>query len=277
MAEGPDAFFLPVGGGRPGRRFCLYHPAMQSRVRGTVVYVHPLGEEMNKSRRMAAMQSRALANLGFSVLQIDLRGCGDNDEDFREASWRDWVEDVLLAIRWLQCRHDAPLWLWGLRSGCLVAAEASRDAGVECDFIFWQPALAGKSVLQQFLRLKLAGDMLGGGAKGMMEELRLRLASGQSVEVAGYTMSPELAIGLEQASLEPPKRALRLEWLELCGRASASFSPAATRTLALWYQSGRSVRSRMVEGPSFWQTSEIEVAPTLVAATCDALLDPVSA
>ncbi len=39
-----------------------------------VVHVHAFAEEMNKSRRMAAMQSRALAAAGFAVLQIDLLG-----------------------------------------------------------------------------------------------------------------------------------------------------------------------------------------------------------
>ena len=277
MTPAPEALFLPAGGGRPGRRFCLYHRAQQSQARGAVVYVHPLGEEMNKSRRMAAMQSRSLAEAGFSVLQIDLLGCGDSDGDFGEATWRDWVDDVSEAIRWLKCQHDLPLWMWGLRAGCLVAVEASRDAGVDCGFIFWQPTPTGKSVLQQFLRLRVAGDMLGGGSKGATEELRQQLASGQSVEVAGYTLSPDLASGLERASLDPPEPALRLVWLELSGRASASFSPAAKRTLALWDQSGRSVRSRMVDGPPFWQTSEIEVAPAVLAATRDALLEPLSA
>jgi len=33
---------------------------------------------MNKSRRMAALQARVFAAMGFGVLQIDLFGCGDS-------------------------------------------------------------------------------------------------------------------------------------------------------------------------------------------------------
>lgn len=45
--------------------------------RGSIVYIHPFAEEMNKSRRMAALQARALTLAGFAVLQLDLIGCGD--------------------------------------------------------------------------------------------------------------------------------------------------------------------------------------------------------
>ncbi len=74
-------------------------------MRGAVVYVHPFAEEMNKSRRMAALQSRALAAAGFAVLQIDLLGCGDSSGDFGDASWDEWIDDVLLAVRWLRGQH----------------------------------------------------------------------------------------------------------------------------------------------------------------------------
>ena len=81
----PKPFFLPSG---DGQRFCLYHPAVNAQgvaPLGHVVYVHPFGEEMNKSRRMATLQARALAQAGFSVLQVDLLGCGDSSGDFGDA------------------------------------------------------------------------------------------------------------------------------------------------------------------------------------------------
>src|SRR5687768_8838655 len=79
-----EAMFLSAPHG--GRRFCLLH--MPSRpARALVVYVHPFAEEMNKSRRMAALQARALAASGHAVLQIDLLGCGDSSGDFGDASW----------------------------------------------------------------------------------------------------------------------------------------------------------------------------------------------
>ncbi len=79
----PEAFFLPVANAQHSQRFCLFHPA-QGRASGApLLYLHPFAEEMNKSRRMAALQSRALAEHGYAVLQIDLLGCGDSSRRLR--------------------------------------------------------------------------------------------------------------------------------------------------------------------------------------------------
>ena len=195
MSTQPEAFFLPASLGRSGQRFCIFHAAQGPRPRGCILYIHPFAEEMNKSRRMAALQSRALAQAGYAVLQIDLLGCGDSSGDFGDASWQAWVDDVVRACQWLRTRCDAPLWLWGLRAGCLVAAQAARQLAEPCNFIFWAPTPVGKTVWQQFMRLKVAGDLLSGNAKGVMDGLHQQLAAGEAVEIAGYLVAPALARG----------------------------------------------------------------------------------
>lgn len=276
-----QAFFLPVDS---GQRFALFHPAAPGVVkRGQVLYIHPFAEEMNKSRRMAAMQARALAQVGFDVLQLDLLGCGDSSGDFGDATWVAWLHDLSEAYRWLRCQDDAaqtcvPLWLWGLRAGCLLAAEFARQLPEPCNFLFWQPALNGKILLQQFMRLKAAGDLASGNAKAVLEGLRSALAQGGSVEIAGYTLSADLARGLEQAILSPPPLTAsgaapgRVEWLELSTREDASLSPAATQSIAKWREAGYPVRGQIVQGPAFWQTTEIEDAPALITASLAAVV-----
>lgn len=275
----PEAFFLPVG---DGQRFCLLHPAQGAEVRGLVLYIHPFAEEMNKARRMAALQARALAQAGYTVLHVDLLGCGDSSGDFGDASWQHWVSDVVQGCHWLRSNtnlHGAaaaplPLWLWGLRAGCLLVVDAAKQLDEACNFLFWQPPAAGKTLLQQFLRLKVAGDMLGGQSKGVMDTMRQQLASGLPVEIAGYLLAPGLATGLEHATLAPPTRkpeTQRLEWFELSTREDASLSPVSTQAIAQWQQAGYSVGSHIVRGPAFWQTAEIEDAPALIAATTAAI------
>ena len=239
---------------------------------------------MNKARRMAALQARALAQAGYSVLQIDLLGCGDSSGDFGDATWQSWVDDVVHACHWLrdqgqlQGEQEAlPLWLWGLRAGCLVAVDAAKQLNEPCHFLFWQPPSAGKPLLQQFLRLKVAADMLGGQSKGVMEAMRQQLADGAGVEISGYLLSPGLAAGLESSTLAPPPHSAadperRVEWIELSTRDDASLSPVSTQTASRWQQAGFAVTSQVVKGPSFWQTTEIEDAPALVEATTAALM-----
>lgn len=268
-----ETFFLPAGGS--GQRYCVFHPALGPAAKGAIVFVHPFAEEMNKSRRMAALQSRAMSDAGYAVLRIDLLGCGDSSGDFGDASWQAWIDDVLLGCRWISERVTAPLWIWGLRAGCLLAAQAARLLPAPPHLLLWAPVISGKQGLQQFLRLKAAADLASGNAKEVLEQMRTDLAQGRPVEIAGYMLPAGIADGLVHASLEPPAqahRACRVEWLELTTRDDGVLSPVAIRTLAAWNAvDGVEARGHMAQGPAFWQTSEIEDAPALVAATMAAL------
>ena len=276
-----QAFFLGPPPGFDGQRFCLFHPAQGAVVRGAVLYVHPFAEEMNKSRRMAALQSRAFAAQGFAVLQLDLLGCGDSAGDFGDASWAAWVADVRHGVAWLAARIDAPLWLWGLRAGCLLATAAAADLNPVPNMLFWQPPSSGKLLLQQFLRLKLAADMLGGQTKGAMAALRSTLGEGGRVDVAGYSLTSALTDGLEQATLmpmfgptfTPAGPAPVVHWLELAAHdEGAVVPPASAKTIAAWRAAGAQVRDSVLAGPQFWQTAEIAEAPALLSASCAAML-----
>jgi exosortase A-associated hydrolase 2 len=264
----PEAFFLKAAN---GQRFCLYHAPAGTKTKGALIYLHPFAEEMNKSRRVAAMQSRLLAQHGYAVLQIDLHGCGDSSGDFGDATWQSWVKDVMEANAWLRERCDAPLWLWGLRAGCLLATDAAKQLNSPTNFLFWQPVTAGKLFLQQFLRLKVAGEMLDGKSKGVMAGLKHSLAGGEAVEIAGYSLSPALASGLETAELLPPLQPNKAIWFELSTRTDATLAPASIQRIEQWQAAGHAVHSAVLPAPTFWQTSEIEEATVLLDATLAAL------
>lgn len=268
-----QAFFLSAAG---GQRLCLLHPPPAGHaVRGGVVYIHPFAEELNRSRRMAAQQARAFAQAGYAVLQIDLDGCGDSAGEFGEARWASWVADGVLARQYLadhlNCAPHA-LWLWGLRAGCLLAAAVAReDPDTPAKLLFWQPVLSGQQHLNQFLRLKIATDLVKGNRGGGTAELVQQLAAGQVVEVGGYTVAPALAHGLALADLEALSPASRVVCLEVSGSGGQSVSPALEAQLARWQAAGCQATGHAIEGPLFWQLAESEACPALVAASLDAI------
>lgn len=271
-----ETFFLQAPDG--GHRLCVHTPP-SAPLRGVVLHAHAFGEEMNKSRRMAALGARALAQAGFAVLQIDLIGCGDSSGDFADATWAQWLDDLHLGADWLARHHDAPLWLWGHRAGALLAG-ALRPRLPSCNLLLWNPVLQGKAVTQQMLRLKAAADWAAGdGGRAATAAAKAELAAGRAVEIAGYVLTPAMASALDGASLAPPPGAgARLVWLEVAGRdGEPALSPAAQAQLPRWRAAGWQVQAHAVPGPLFWQTVEIEDAPALPRATADALVHPETA
>jgi exosortase A-associated hydrolase 1/exosortase A-associated hydrolase 2 len=266
-----EPFFLETA---DGPRFCLFHPPAGA-CRGALVYLHPFAEELNRTRRMAATGARRLAAQGVAVLQIDLHGCGDSAGDFGDASWESWKRDVAAACAWLRVRAGCPVGLWGLRLGALLALDCARDPAIAPErLLLWQPVTNGANYLTQFLRLRLAGDLLqekgpdkaqqkAGGTEGMRGALR----AGDSLEVAGYRLAPALALpidALDGAKLAP---GCPVHWCELTAAPDRPLPPAAARVAAAWREQGTRVDVHLAQGPQFWATPEIEEAPALVETT----------
>lgn len=251
-----SAFFLDVAG---GQRFCLLHePSEGQPVLGQIIYVHPFAEEMNATRRMAALQARAFAKAGFVVLQMDLLGCGDSTGDFADASWDAWLQDLALAERWMHQRWPAPVWWWGLRAGSLLAAQACRAQALPAHLLLWHPVLSGKQHLNQFLRLQMASDIARNQPNRGTAPLAQLLAQGESVDVAGYRISGALAQGMEQADLEGLPVGSEIICLELGSPADegGGLSAALSSQLQRWQQAGCTGTAHLADGVAFWQMQE---------------------
>ncbi len=266
-----EAFYLAVPPG--GQRFCLFHPPAQGRpVRGGLVYIHPFAEELNRSRRMAALQARAFARAGYAVLQIDLEGCGDSSGDFESATWESWITDVSTARQWLADRVKGPLWLWGLRAGCLLAADVAESfKGEASHMLLWQPVMSGQQHLTQFLRLKLAADMVQGTRGDGSGSQSLALSAGQTVEVAGYLLGAKLAAGLGRASLGGLPSGSNVACFEVSAVEGAAVSPALANQISKWSAAGTIATASSIHGVAFWQTTDVEPCFALIEASLAAV------
>lgn len=264
---GADPFFL---GRSRGQRFCVFHPPAGGRCSGAVLLAPPFGDEMNKSRRMAALQARRLAALGFGVLQLDLEGCGDSDGDLRDVRWNGWKDDLEAGAAWLAARLDAPLYLLGLRMGALLALDFARGRADIDGIVLWQPLASGEAFLTQLLRLKLASSMTG-GAPSSTATLRAALASGEMLEIGGYEITGGLAADLGALDLRALAPASRpVHWFEVVPDATRPMPPGAARIAEAWRAEGVAVTASLVAGQPFWSTQEITECEALLEATCAA-------
>lgn len=255
-----------------GSLFALKLSPAEVGPKGCVLYLHPFGEEMHKSRRMAAIQARTLAAAGYVVLMPDLTGCGDSHSDFGDASWRAWREDALIAHAWLAHHYHAPITLWGLRTGATLAVDLSRDLKAISSLLLWQPVTNGEVFLNQFLRIKLASQMLADGqAQSGTKALRTQLAAGHGVEVGGNMLSPAMAKELSAIRLIDIQPTCPVTWLDIGGEPSESLLPANQRISEAWMQNGGRLSTKTVSGDPFWLTQEITECPSLITESMDAL------
>ena len=274
-ASPATAFFLAMA---QGNRFCLYHaPHPGSPCRGGFVYVPPFAEEMNRARRMATLQARALAQQGFGVLQIDLFGCGDSAGEFEQATWELWKADLQHAQQWLQAQLQMPVGLWGLRLGALLAAEGAQMQSVTTSaLLLWNPVLNGRTFLTQFLRLRLASELSereAGASPLQTNDLRALLQAGQTLEIAGYPLNPTLAMTIDRldaSRLAPVK--VPVVWLELLRDADSALLPAQLQIVEQWRQQQVALELQLLNGPAFWNTPEITTSEQLIEMTCTAAL-----
>ncbi len=271
------AFFMEAA---EGQRYCVYHapnPAMKCR--GAMVFVPPFGEEMNKTRRLAAVQSRALASIGFGILQIDLFGCGDSTGELRNATWAIWKQDVISARRWLEGRLECTVGLWGVRLGALLALDVASSLPSPAHLLLWQPILAGKTYLTHLLRIRQASDLVDTGAATppRLDDLRNTLLSANlPLEIAGYDLTPGMASTFE--SIDASNFALpdaRINWLDIVANPSMSLAPGRAAMAVRWEENEATVQVRMVHGSPFWASPEIDEAPDLIRATCEAMEMPI--
>ncbi len=270
---GAEPFFLPAA---RGPLFALYHApagAVAGTCRQALLYVHPFGEEMNKSRRMAALAARRMADSGIAVLQLDLYGCGDSAGEFADARWEGWLDDLAAGCAWLRERTGLVPGLWGLRLGALLALDyARRSADPVSRLVLWQPVVSGSTFLTQFLRLRSASDMLRGGEAQGTQALRASLLRGAALEIGGYTLAPQLAAAIDAVDASALVPRAPVDWFDIGPRDSAP-APVRERIAAVWRAAGASATVHVAEGTTFWTSQEIVECPALVDATVTRLAE----
>jgi len=267
-----EPLFIETKLGRLFALACLPHP---DEVTGeAVLIVPPFAEEMNKARHMLSQQSRSLADVGVAALLLDLYGTGDSEGDFSEARWQLWLENMAAAVDWLKVKGFSKISLLGVRSGALLANDfAGSGKATIFRMVFWQPVVAGKQHVNQFFRIGIAESLWREGTpKKTTQMLRQVLEQGGVVEVAGYTLHPDLVKAMDEARLNVPNelKAIELYCFEIVTDAERGASEKTMRMMADFKGRGGIGWLETLVGAPFWQTSEISVVPELIHKTTEA-------
>lgn len=257
--------------------FSVFYPAQNvAAAQGFILHIPAFAEEMNKSRRMVALQAQSFANKGYAVLVIDLFGTGDSAGDFSAASWLLWKQDITAACLWLLEQGATAITLWGLRTGALLALDFASYTVLKINHVLcWQPVLNGELFVMQFLRLRLAAAMMDKDApQEKTSDLKQQLLDGGVVEVAGYALSPEVVVPLlalsaydiDISSVE------RISVIEVVGHSQKLAAPNTLKWAEEQDSKGKAIVIKTVVGHSFWTTQEITDVPALLSESLNCLI-----
>ncbi len=241
-----------------------------ARARSAVLVVPPFAEEMNKCRRMISELADRLVDCGVAVVNVDVYGTGDSEGLFEDASWMGWQSDLGCAAKWAAEQGLVVDSLLGIRLGCALALDSLGCLPVAPSrLLFWQPALDGRRFLDQFLRLAVAAAMGKGAAGASVAGFRKQLASGHAINIAGYTLAPDLAAAIDRAGLawRCPSSGLQIDWLEVVRGEASGLSSATTAAIESVRSRGATVWSSQVAGLPFWASTEVAIVHSLLDLT----------
>lgn len=273
MSSG-DVTVVPRFLGEEGQKFFTLQFLCYEKPKAHIVFVPPFGEEMNRCRALVATQARSFARSGYSCVLIDFFGTGDSQGQLRNASLPIWKSNIQVTVDALQSESPAPLILWGLRLGGLLALDYAASSTLSPrDIILWQPVNSPSVYITQVLRQRVASLMVRDLPPETTKEIRQRLAAGEDVEVSGYTLAGALVEQIESIDVSAMQGlcAGTIYWLEHVMEAGKEIGVASRRVVDQLSEQGNRIEVRTFCDPPIWQIHERDFAPQLLNLT-DGLL-----
>lgn len=251
--------------------FSLFKPRRAGHPNKAVLCLPPFAEELNKSRRMLALQGRRIARDGTVFLLPDLLGTGDSAGDFADADYEIWSRDVQFAVAWLYAQGIEDIQLLGVRFGSLLADSFLRSTSQEHHrIVLWNPVIAGSTLLNQFFRTKLAAGMRSGASQGV-SDLRKNLAEDGQMEIAGYFLTDRMVRSIDEARLQDLHTAASMDllWIETGPVAEGPPTAKTQEIMTRWREQDVNASYCRIKGPQFWMTPEIQEVDELLEMTAN--------
>ena len=217
-------------------------------VRGAILYVPPLEGARHALSVLAAQQAQGLRAMGHAVRACALSGCDGDGGDLTHARWQAWRGDVARAAATLRAEAGAPLHLWGVGLGGLLALDCAAQVR-PARLILWQPSTLGSSCINALVRRHLAAQPV--SPHGSLP-WRARLEAEGPLSLGPYTLPAALVQAIDAcdaATLALPP--CTVHWLAHPGPAPSRSAARAAHLAALWAAQGvTTVHHPLPAGPN---------------------------
>lgn len=243
-----------------------------------LIFIPPFAEEMNKSRKMMKSMLEATAEYGDGFL-FDLYGTGDSEGHLEQATWVKWKHNLDDYVEFVMSSGNyTSVEFICLRSGSLLLNDwlndiHGSDSERPIDGIhYWNPVVKAQQFITQFLRLKLAAEMMrSDGDKRTTKDLMAELQQNGQLEVAGYMLNNVLIEEMLEARISLPEHYAEtsLFYYDVSGRGT--LTPAISNA-ASSIRKAEGYNINTIKGLQFWSTQEISMCEELLNVTKTNLL-----
>jgi exosortase A-associated hydrolase 2 len=261
-----------ISGFMQGRSGRLLLVAREGKKQQATVILPPFAEEMNKCRHLISALMRQLEAKGHSSFLLDNYGCGDSEGDLDTATIPIWRDDLLQLLRILRDQGYQEVNFISVRFGTLLLFDLLNQVELPLQpvqIILWQPMFDTTKFWQQFIRIKIAETMAIGG-KLSQKELEQQLNNGNTIEIAGYPISPAFYQSLLKMQTQLPKalNSLAVSWFETSQLDSIAL-PVQKMRDTLQYVC--ELQFYQLKADPYWQTNELADANELIKLTIQQL------
>ncbi len=257
-----------------GNIFFLETARENSWNKNLVILIPPFAEEMNKSRKIFSSFQHQLSSNKYRTVLFDLFGTGDSQGEFSDATWLLWQQNLIDIIKYVFEKYpEVKINFVALRTGALLLNNSLHQlpnhySSAIHQIHYWNPVFNASQFINQFLRLKLTGDIIrADGEKLTTKTLKQQLLKQGTMEVAGYQLSADLVEEFEQADASLPKldNLHNIHFYEIS--SSAKITSALSNYISKLQEHHYQIETHSLTGPKFWVSQEICISQPLIDLT----------
>ena len=246
-----------------------------AKVLGHLLFIAPLFEQANKTRHHVTRSAINAYQFGLQSIVFDHYGTGDSAGDLIDASMLLWQQDIVQQVNAIKARSSQAIYLSLPLSAALLLSNELLDLvdGV----MLLQPDFNGKRFVKQFQRLAVVAQLTKNSKIEEDNTIRAQRTEQQTIEIAGYVITPSLLSELSGQSLAKLAQiTVDCYWFEWQNQQEElSLGRAKQQQVAV--NKSNHLVIEQVDDVKFWQATELQLAQSFLIKEQQAFAKVVSA
>jgi len=223
-------------------------------VKAHVLFLQGLFEDMNINRSAFTQAAMLFSENEISSIIFDYYGTGDSEGDIKEATLKDWQENITDQLLTLKSQSDKPIIIVAFASAALLIND--EITAIVKHVQLWQPQVSGAFFIKQMERLALLASE--------------PLSDNDCKEIVGYQINNELWCALKNQQYTPGYNKKKFIWFEFVDDKSKALMTRRQNQINLWVSCDDLL---VIEEEKYWLSSNIVVPKSFINLSLQSILE----